>query len=91
MAEFSKQFHDCIKKEEELTTDFDYEEIFNDLNPNEAIGQICEGLGTIAVAKSEEGLMLLGIEVEENPEYIRWISLDSAIERAEKKGFLNFP
>jgi hypothetical protein len=79
MAEFSKQYQDAFNSD---WNDFDYEEIFKDLNPNEAIGQICEGLGTLAVAKSEDGRMLLGIEAEENPEYIQWVTLETAIERA---------
>jgi len=81
MAEFSKQYREAFNHD---WNDFDYEEIFKDLNPNEAVGQICEGLGTLAVAKSEEGKMLLGIEAEENPEYIKWVSLEDAIERARK-------
>ena len=81
MSEFSKQYQEAFNHD---WNDFDYEEIFKDLNPNEAVGQICEGLGTLAVAKSEEGKMLLGVEAEENPEYIKWVSLEDAIERARK-------
>ena len=79
MAEFSKQYQDAFNFD---WNDFDYEEIFNDLKPNEAVGQICEGLGTLAVAKSEDGRMLLGVESDENPEYIQWVSLENAIERS---------
>ena len=81
MAEFSKQYQEAFNHD---WNDFDYEEIFKDLNPNEAVSQICEGLGTLAVAKSEDGRMLLGVEAEENPEYIKWITLETAIERARK-------
>ena len=84
MAEFSKQYQDAFNSD---WNDFDYEEIFKDLKPNEAMGQICEGLGTLAVAKSEEGKMLLGVESEENSEYIQWITPEAAIERAKKLGF----
>lgn len=83
MAEFSKQYQEAFDFD---FNDFDYEEIFNDLNPNEAVGQICEGLGTLAVAKSGDGRMLLGIEAEENPEYIKWVSLETAIQRAKERG-----
>jgi hypothetical protein len=83
MAEFSKQYQEAFNFD---FNDFDYEEIFNDLNPNEAVGQICEGLGTLAVAKSGDGRMLLGIEAEENPEYIKWVSLETAIQRAKERG-----
>ena len=79
MAEFSKQYQDAFNFD---WNDFDYEEIFKDLKPNEGVGQICEGLGTLAVAKSEDGRMLLGVESEENPEYIQWVSLENAIERS---------
>ena len=79
MAEFSKQYQDAFNFD---WNDFDYEEIFKDLKPNEAVGQICEGLGTLAVAKSEDGRMLLGVEADENPEYIQWVSLENAIERS---------
>lgn len=80
MAEFSKQYQEAFNHD---WNDFDYEEIFKDLNPNEAVSQICEGLGTLAVAKSEDGRMLLGVESEENPEYIKWITLEAAVERAK--------
>ena len=83
MAEFSKQYQDAFNFD---WNDFDYEGIFNDLKPNEAVGQICEGLGTLAVAKSEDGRMLLGVESEENPEYIQWVSLETAIERSRSLG-----
>ena len=79
MAEFSKQYQEAFNFD---WNDFDYEEIFKDLKPNEGVGQICEGLGTLAVAKSEDGRMLLGVESEENPEYIQWVSLETAIERS---------
>lgn len=79
MAEFSKQYQEAFNHD---WNDFDYEELFNNLKPNEAMGQICEGLGTLAVAKAEDGRMLLGVEADENPEYIKWVTLETAIERA---------
>lgn len=79
MAEFSKQYQEAFNHD---WNDFDYEEIFNDLKPNEAVSQICEGLGTLAVARADDGRMLLGVEADENPEYIKWITLETAIERA---------
>ena len=41
MAEFSKQYQDAFGFDH---SDFDYAELFNDLKPNEGVGQICEGL-----------------------------------------------
>ena len=81
MAEFSKQYGESFDYD---FSDFDYAEIFDELEPNQFIGQICEGLGTLAVAKSGDGQMLLGVESDEDPEYIKWVSLESAIERARK-------
>jgi len=80
MAEFSKQYQEAFNHD---WNDFDYEELFNNLKPNEAMGQICEGLGTLAVAKSNEGKMLLGVQAEEDPDFIKWVSLEDAIERAK--------
>lgn len=80
MSEFSRQYQEAFGYD---LNDFDYEEIYKGLQPNEVISQICEGLGTLAVARSEDGRMLLGIEAEENPEYLQWISLETAIEKAQ--------
>jgi hypothetical protein len=80
MAEFSKQYQEAFNHD---WSDFDYEELFNDLKPNEAMGQICEGLGTLAVAKSHDGKMLLGVEAEEDPDFIKWVTLEDAISRAK--------
>ena len=79
MSEFSKQYKENFDFDWE---DFDYIEIFNGLQPNQAVSQICEGLGTLAVAKSDDGKMLLGVESDEDPEYLQWISLERAIEKA---------
>ena len=38
MAEFSKQYQEAFNHD---WNDFDYTEIFKDLNPNEAVSQIC--------------------------------------------------
>jgi hypothetical protein len=82
MAEFSKQYQDALSFD---WNDFDYGDIFEGLRPNESVSQICEGLGTLAVAKSEDGRMLLGVESEEDPEYIQWITLETAIERTRNR------
>jgi hypothetical protein len=81
MAEFSKQYKESFDFD---FADFDYVEIFDGLEPNQFIGQICEGLGTLAVAKSGDGQMLLGVESDEDPEYIKWVSLENAIVRAKR-------
>lgn len=81
MAQFSKQYQEAFDLE---WNDFDYEEISETLSPNNYVMQICEGLGTVAVAKSGEGKMLLGIEPESAPDQIQWVSLEKAISLVQK-------
>lgn len=80
MSEFSKQYREAFDFDFD---DFDYKEIFEGLEPNHYKSQICEGLGTVAVAKSGEGKMLLAVEVESMPDMVEWVSLETAIERAK--------
>ncbi len=77
MAEFSKQYRDAFNFD---WHDFDYEEIFEKLENNQAYPIICEGLGTLAVAKSDEGKMLLAVQSEDQPDMIIWKTLEDAIE-----------
>ena len=77
MAEFSKQYKDAFNFD---WHDLDYEEIFERLENNQAYPLICEGLGTLAVAKSDEGKMLLAIQSEDQPDMIIWKTLEDAIE-----------
>ncbi len=77
MAEFSKQYKDAFNFD---WHDFDYEEIFEKLENNQAYPLICEGLGTLAVAKSDEGKMLLAVQSEDEPDMIIWKTLEDAIE-----------
>jgi len=77
MAEFSKQYKDAFNFD---WHDFDYEEIFKKLENNQAYPLICEGLGTLAVAKSDEGKMLLAVQSEDEPDMIIWKTLEDAIE-----------
>lgn len=77
MAEFSKQY------DEEFGLgfwDFDYEEIFNNLQNNQYYPIICEGLGTLAVSKSDNGEMLFAIQSEEEPDMVEWKRLEDIIE-----------
>jgi hypothetical protein len=77
MAEFSKQYKDAFNFD---WHDFDYEEIFEKLEKNQAYPLICEGLGTLAVAKSNEGKMLLAVQSEDESDMIIWKTLEDAIE-----------
>jgi len=77
MAEFSKQYQEAFDFD---WHDFDYQEIFDKLEKNQAYPIICEGLGTLAVGKSDEGKMLLAIQSEEEPDMVIWKSLEDAID-----------
>ncbi len=77
MAEFSKQYQEAFNFD---WHDFDYEEIFNKLDKNQVYPIICEGLGTLAVARSEEDEMLFAIQSEEEPDMVIWKRLDDVIE-----------
>ena len=77
MAEFSKQYQEAFDFD---WHDFDYQEIFDKLEKNQAYPIICEGLGTLAVGKSDDGKMLLAIQSEEVPDMVIWKSLEDAIE-----------
>jgi hypothetical protein len=77
MAEFSKQYQEAFDFD---WHDFDYQEIFDKLEKNQAYPIICEGLGTLAVGKSDDGKMLLAIQSEEEPDMVIWKSLEDAIE-----------
>jgi|688.fasta_scaffold972907_2 hypothetical protein len=79
MAEFSKQYDEAFGFG---LNDFDYQEIFNTLENNHYQSQICEGLGTYAVAKSTEGKMLLAVDSQEDSDMFEWVSLEEAISRA---------
>jgi len=76
MAEYSKQFKEAFDFD---WHDFDYVEKFNKLEKNQSISFICEGLGTYAVARSNEDTMLLGIESPDNPDMVIWRSLADVI------------
>ncbi len=77
MAEFSKQYQEAFDFD---WHDFDYEEIFNKLEKNQVYPIICEGLGTLAVARSEEDQMLFAIQSEEEPDMVIWKHLEDVIE-----------
>ena len=77
MAEFSKQY------DQEFGLgwwDFDYEEIFNNLQNNQYYPIICEGLGTLAVSKSDAGEMLLAIQSDEEPDMVEWKKMEEVVE-----------
>jgi hypothetical protein len=85
MAEFSKQYRDSFDFD---WHDFDYEEIFNKLGENQYYPLICEGLGTLGVAKSDEGQMLLAIQSEEEPDMVIWKTLSDVISLVRKESNL---
>ena len=77
MAEFSKQYQDSFSFD---WHDFDYEEIFEKLEKNQVYPIICEGLGTLAVARSDEDQMLFAIQSEEEPDMVIWKKLEDVIQ-----------
>jgi len=83
MAEFSKQYQEAF---DFGWHDFDYEEIWSKLQPNEFYPLICEGLGTLGVGKSESGDMLFGIRDEEDPEMMVFRTLDQMISLVKTQG-----
>lgn len=82
MAEFSKQYQEAFDFDFQ---DFDYQEIFEKLENNQAYPIICEGLGTLAVGKSDEGNMLLAIQSEEEPDMVIWKSLEEVIKLVKEQ------
>ena len=83
MAEFSKQYQENFDFD---WHDFDYKEIFNKLQKNQYYPVICEGLGTLGVAKSDEGEMLLAIQSEEEPDMVRWKTLSDVVDLVRNEG-----
>lgn len=77
MAEFSKQYQEAFGFD---WNDFDYEEIFEKLEKNQVYPIICEGLGTLAVARSEEDQMLFAIQSEEDADMVIWKKLEDVIQ-----------
>lgn len=77
MAEFSKQYQDAFSFD---WHDFDYQEIFEKLEKNQVYPIICEGLGTLAVARSDEDQMLFAIQSEEEPDMVIWKKLEDVIQ-----------
>ncbi len=77
MAEFSKQYQEAFDFD---WNDFDYEEIFQKLEKNQVYPLICEGLGTLAVARSDEDQMLFAIQSEEEPDMVIWKKLEDVIQ-----------
>ncbi len=76
MAEFSKQYQEAFAFD---WHDFDYQEIFEKLEKNQVYTIICEGLGTLAVARSDEDQMLFAIQSEEEPDMVVWKKLEDVI------------
>ena len=83
MAECSKQYQENFDFD---WHDFDYREIFNKLQKNQYYPVICEGLGTLGVAKSDEGEMLLAIQSEEEPDMVIWKTLSDVVDLVRNEG-----
>ena len=81
MADFSKQW--CDLNDPKLPHDFDILEIAEGLEPGHYTPVICEGFGFTAVAKNDEGQILLAMPTETYDEdgdtIIRWKSYSDII------------
>jgi len=77
MADFSKQW--CENNDPEIGHDFDILEVANSLEPNHYIPYICEGYGFIAIAKSENGEILLGFNDENGGDLVHWVDYKDAV------------
>ena len=86
MAEFSKQYQEAFGFD---WNDFDYEEIFEKLEKNQVYPIICEGLGTLAVARSEDDQMLFAIQSEEEPDMVIWKKLEDVIQLVKDQSGLS--
>ena len=63
-----------------MTHDFDLVEEDNKLQPGYSISMICEGLGTLAVAKGHQNEMLVAVSDDDNDDYIHWKDYNEFIE-----------
>ena len=64
MAEFSKQW--CDLNDPQMTSDFDINEVAENLEPNHYTPIICEGFGFLAVGKTENNEIVLAMPTGES-------------------------
>jgi hypothetical protein len=77
MAEFSKQYVE--QSGFDYPHDFDILEIAAGLEPGYYIPYICEGYGFVAIQKSENGEILLGMPKGED--MVEWVTFNKLIEK----------
>ena len=65
MAEFSKQY--CERHMEDMPGDFDIMDVFNALEPDHYVEQICEGYGFLAIGHAGDDGCVLAMPVEHEP------------------------
>ena len=58
MSEFSREYYEA-KKDFDSTFDFCYFEIFKELKESEIVNEICEGFGSIGIARIKNQPQLL--------------------------------
>lgn len=69
MAEFSKQY--CDLHDQEMTPDFDIDEIAKDIEPGFYLPIICEGFGFIAIGRMEKGDIQFAYR-QQDTDYVIW-------------------
>jgi hypothetical protein len=79
MADYSKQW--CDLNDPEMPHDFDIFEEHSKLETGYSVGIICEGFGTLGIAKghNNEVLVLVEIDYPDNNDYVHWIEYDEFI------------
>lgn len=76
MAEFCKEYgFDFV--------DFSIKDVFDNLEEGTYIGQICEGMGFLAIAK-QDGECLLAFSSPINSEFIVWYKFDFILNKVLK-------
>ena len=71
MADFSKQW--CEMNDPEMPHDFDIFEEHSRLQPGYSINFICEGFGSVMIAKGHNDEILLAIPDDEDFNTINWV------------------
>jgi hypothetical protein len=66
MAKYSKQWCDLSTQQTKLESEFDINEIANNLEPNHYTSIICEGFGFIAIGKTENNEIVLAMPTGES-------------------------
>ena len=76
MSDYSKQW--CDENDPGMTWDFDMVEEYSKLKPGFMVAYICEGYGTVAIAKGHNEEFLLGVPSELGATY-DWVPYEQIV------------